>query len=62
REVWRAGNGVVTSEGVTVDLHYQFQPEVTLHGSLRLNANARALDGVLTEAPGGHQRAFNLRR
>ncbi|MCC7549051.1 MAG: toll/interleukin-1 receptor domain-containing protein [Burkholderiales bacterium] len=62
REVWRAGTGRIVSDGIEVDLRYQFQPAVSLRGILRLSADARMLDGVLTEAPGGRQLAVDLRR
>lgn len=62
REVWRAGTGRITRDGVEVALRYRFHPELALRGTLRLSRDARMLDGVLTELPSQRRLALDLQR
>lgn len=62
REVWRAGTGRITRDGVEVALRYRFHPELALRGTLRLSRDARMLDGVLTELPSQRRLSLDLQR
>jgi hypothetical protein len=62
REVWRRGKAQLSGNELKIEMHYVFQPDVRLGGSLRLGADERSIVGSLTQTPGERRVAFSMRR